>query len=317
MCGCRGIGIKTGNAPVQVFTRLLRPSRPARRKGLSMDKVISFLVPAFIGLCSSPAAAAEFCRYASERSASIDAVGATRLVIEAGAGDLLVRGGNNLRTVEATGRVCAFKEAALAQVQITARREGTTLYVTTAMPETSGRFSWLDTTLDLAVTLPVSLSIEVKDGGGDLSIARVRSAKIDDGAGHIKVGQIAGDLAVSDGAGNMIIDQIVGSVTIERDDAGDIHIEDVRRDVKVLLDGSGGLQIERVAGSVHIGQDSSGDLGIREVKGNVRVDSDSSGDIRVVQVGGNFIVEADSTGNISHDRVEGSVRMPPDRDRDQ
>jgi hypothetical protein len=279
-----------------------------------MDKVISFL---FLALCGSQAAAAEFCRYTSERSASINAVGATKLVIEAGAGDLLVRGGNNLRTVEATGRVCGFKEAALAQVQIVARREGTILYVTTVLPETSSRFSWLDTTLDVAVTLPVSLSVEVKDGSGDLSIARVRSAKIDDGAGHIKAGEIAGDLVVSDGAGNMDIDQIVGTVTIERDDAGDIHIEDVRRDVKVLLDGSGELQIERVAGSVHVRQDSSGDLVIREVKGNVLVDSDSSGDIRVVQVSGNFTVEADSTGNISHDRVEGSVRMPPDRDRDE
>jgi DUF4097 and DUF4098 domain-containing protein YvlB len=282
-----------------------------------MDKVISFLVPAFIGLCSSQAAAAQFCRYSSERSASINAVGATRLVIEAGAGDLLVRGGNNLRTVEATGRVCAFKEAALAQVQISARREGTTLYVTTVQPETGGSFSWLNTTLDVAVTLPVSLSVEVKDGGGDLSIARVRSAKIEDGAGHIKVGQIAGDLVVSDGAGDIDIDQTVGKVTIERDDAGDIYIEDVRRDVNVLFDTSGTLQVERIGGSVHIGQDSSGDIIIREVKGNARVDSDSSGDIRAVLVGGNFVVEADSTGNISHDRIEGNVRLPPDRDRDQ
>ena len=282
-----------------------------------MDRLISFLVPAFIGLCSSQAAAAEFCRFSADRSASVDAVGATRLIIDAGAGDLLVRGGNNLRSVEATARVCAFKEAALAQTQIVARREGTILYVTTVLPEASGIVSWLETSLDVAVTLPASLSVELKDGSGDLSISRVRSAKIEDGDGNIKVGQIAGDVVVSDGAGDMDIDQIVGKVTIERDDAGDIHIEDVRRDVNVLLDTSGTLQVERVGGSVHIGQDSSGDIVIREIKGNALVDSDSSGDIRAVLVGGNFVVEADSTGKISHDRVEGSVRMPPDRDRDQ
>lgn len=282
-----------------------------------MDKLISFLAPAFLSLCGSQAVAAEFCRFSADLSASVDAVGATKLVIEAGAGDLLVRGDNNVRSVEATGRVCAFREATLPQVQVIARREGSILYVTTVQPEASANFSWLGTTLDVAVTLPVSLPVEVKDGAGDLTLSRVRSARIEDGVGDIKAGQIAGDLVVSDGAGDIDIDQIAGKVVIERDDAGDIHIEDVRRDVNVLIDGAGELQIERVAGSVRIGQDSSGDIVIREVKRNAQVDSDSSGDIRVVQVGGNFIVEADSTGAISHDRIEGNVRLPPDRDRDE
>jgi hypothetical protein len=36
-----------------------------------------------------------------------------------------------------------------------------------------------------------------------------------------------------------------------------------------------------------------------------------------VQVGGNFSVESDSSGDISHDRIEGNVRLPGDRDKDR
>lgn len=287
-----------------------------------MDKLISLLAPAVVGLYSlgcHEAVAMEFCRSTAERSATLDATGATKIVIGAGAGDLIVRGDRAARSVSATGHVCASSDELREQVQIKTRREGGTLYLNTVLPDFGNGFPWLlnNATLDLTVTLPASLAIEVEDSSGDIDIRQVRAAKLEDSSGDIEVSGVAGDVTVSDSSGDVDIEHVTGKVKIERDSSGDIDIQDVRGDVNVLIDSSGNLQIERVAGSVHIGQDSSGDIIIREVKGNARVDSDSSGDIRVVQVGGNFIVEADSTGNISHDRIEGNVRLPPDRDRDE
>lgn len=275
-----------------------------------------------VGLCSlacGEAGAMDFCRSTADRSATLDSAGATKIVISAGAGDLAVRGDHAARSVSATGHACAASDELLEQVQIKTRREGNTLYLRTELPEISSGFPWFNNnaSLDLTVTLPASLAVELEDGSGDLKITQVRSAKIEDSSGDIEASGIGGDVSVSDSSGDMDIENVTGKVKIERDSSGDIEIENVRGDVNVLIDSSGTLQIGRVAGSVHIGQDSSGDIVIREVKGNARVDSDSSGDIRVVQVGGNFIVEADSTGNISHDRIEGNVRLPPDRDRDQ
>lgn len=286
-----------------------------------MDTLTSLLTTATIGLCSlvaHEAVAMELCRSTADRSATLDAAGATKIVIRAGAGDLAVRGDNTARSVNATGHACASNDKLLEQVRIKTRREGSTLYVETALPEFDGGFPWFNNaTLDLTVTLPASLAVDLEDGSGDIVLKQVRSAKIADGSGDLEVSGISSDVTVSDSSGDLDIEHVTGKVKIEQDSSGDIEIEDVHGDVEVLIDSSGELQIERVAGSVHIGQDSSGDIVIREVKGNVIVDSDSSGDIRVVLVGGDFTVEADSTGDISHDRIEGSVRLPPDRDRDQ
>lgn len=286
-----------------------------------MDKLTSFLGLAVVGLCSAgchDGVALDFCRSTADRSATMDAAGATKIVIGAGAGDLAVRGDHAASSVSATGHACASNDELLAQVQIETRREGRTLYLSTVPPQVATGFAWFNNaTLDLAVTLPASLAVELEDSSGDIDISQVRSAKIEDSSGDIEASGIGGDIVISDSSGDVNIAHVTGTVKIERDSSGDIDIQDVRGDVNVLIDGSGTIQIERVAGSVHIGQDSSGDIIIREVKGNARVDSDASGDIRVVQVGGNFIVEADSTGEISHDRIEGNVRLPPDRDRNE
>jgi DUF4097 and DUF4098 domain-containing protein YvlB len=287
-----------------------------------MDKPISIFAPAVVGLCSLTCHAAlgmDFCRSTAERSATIDAAGATKIVIDAGAGDLIVRGDHAARSVSTTGHVCATSDELLEQVQIKTRREGATLYLNTVLSDSDHGFPWLlnNATLDLTVTLPASLAVELEDSSGDIDLRQLRAVKVEDSSGDIQVSGIAGDVTVSDSSGDVDIEHVTGNVKIERDSSGDIDIQDVRGDANVLIDSSGTLRIERVAGSVHIGQDSSGDIVIREVKGNARVGSDSSGDIRVVQVGGNFIVEADSSGNISHDRIEGDVRLPPGRDQDQ
>jgi DUF4097 and DUF4098 domain-containing protein YvlB len=287
-----------------------------------MDKLTTIFAPVVVSLCSltcHAALGADFCRSTAERSATIDAADATKIVIGAGAGDLVVRGDHAARSVSATGHVCASSDKLLEQVQIKTRREGAILYLNTVLPDSDSGFPWLlnNATLDLTVTLPASLAVEVADSSGDVDLRQVRAAKLEDSSGDIEVSGIAGDVTVSDSSGDVDIEHVTGTVKIERDSSGDVDIQDVRGDVNVLIDSSGTLQIERVAGSVHVGQDSSGDIVIREVKGDARVDSDSSGDIRVVQVGGNFSVESDSSGDISHDRIEGNVRLPGDRDKDR
>jgi hypothetical protein len=287
-----------------------------------MDKLASLVLSVILvgvgSAVSHQATPMDFCEFSADRSAAIPSAGATKLVIAAGAGDLVVRGDDAAREVSANGRVCASSRTLLEQAQVKIRREGNTVYLSTVLPESGSGFPWLDNaTLDLTVSLPASLAVELEDSSGDLHMSSVRSVTIQDSSGDIEASDIAGDVSVSDGSGDMRIERVAGKVEIVQDSSGDIGIEDVARNVDVLLDSSGEMQIERVGGSVRIRQDSSGDIVIREVKRNAIVDSDSSGDIRVVQVDGDFTVHGDSTGNISHDRIEGKVKLPPDRDRDE
>ena len=286
-----------------------------------MNKHTSLSLIAVLTLANVECHAAQtfgLCRASAERSATISAAGATNIVITVGAGDLIIRGDEAAQEVVANGQACAFNGKYLEQMQITARREGNTIYLNTALPESESGFPWFNTaSMDLTVILPASLPIELQDTAGDIDASHVRSMKIDDGAGDMEITDIGGDVVVSDTSGDIEIERVAGRVEIVSDTSGDMAIADVRRDVDVAIDSSGDIQIERIAGNVHIRQDSSGDIVIRGVKKDAVIDSDSSGDIRVVLVDGDFIVHGDSTGEITHDRIEGKVKIPADRDRAQ
>jgi hypothetical protein len=61
----------------------------------------------------------------------------------------------------------------LEKIQIKTRREGSTLYLSTVLPDPGSGFSWFnDATLDLTVVLPASLAVELEDSSGDVKIER-------------------------------------------------------------------------------------------------------------------------------------------------
>jgi hypothetical protein len=251
------------------------------------------------------------CEFRAQRSGGIEAGGAEKIVIRAGAGNLKVTGRANAARVEATGEACASKQSLLDAVQISVRREANTIYVETTLPQADDEQSWDKNDhawLDIDISLPSGLPVDAIDSSGDASFSDLKSLEVQDSSGDLRVARIAGGLSVGDSSGDMEVEN-VGSVRL-RDSSGDVELDEVHGNVEVLVDSSGDLSIRNVDGSVDIDQDSSGGITIEDVKGSVNVDSDSSGSIYAGRVGGDFTVGSDSSGSIEHESVGGKISVP-------
>ena len=251
------------------------------------------------------------CDHRESREGEVDATGIRKVVVLAGAGDLVVSGDPNTKVVRADGEACAETRKELELVRLEVRREADTVFVKALMPE---RDSFIrHTSLDLKVEVPSNIALALEDSSGDLKVEGVAAARIDDSSGDQVIRQIAGDVTVNDSSGDVEIDAVRGNVVV-RDSSGEVEVADVEGNVTIPVDSSGDLTLKRVRGNVHILTDSSGDIIVAEINKNVRIDNDSSGKIRVSDVGGDFTVEHDSTGGISHRNVLGKVDIPRDDD---
>lgn len=255
---------------------------------------------------------ADDCTHSTHRTANSAGPDITRVVVEAGAGDLVVRGSDS-RDVKVDGKACASTAALLEDIKLEIRREGDTVYVRTVLPDLSSglfgftRYAYLDVTVDV----PKTASVKVDDSSGDMRVSDVHGAQITDSSGDQTLERISGDLDVADSSGEIRISEVTGSLKL-RDSSGDVDVRSVQGDVLVTVDTSGDMDISHVTGGVHIVSDSSGDIEIADVKRDVTIDDDSSGGIAVRDVGGNFTVGSDGSGGIHYDRVAGTVHVPSD-----
>ncbi|HEY5806408.1 MAG TPA: hypothetical protein VIT67_00480, partial [Povalibacter sp.] len=144
------------------------------------------------------AQASDGCQHEADRSATLDAAGAHKVVIGTGAGDLEVRGAPGQTRLQATGRACASSEELLGQIQLQSRRDGDTLYLKAVMPETNGFNFNHRATLDLKVTLPDSIAVELEDSSGDVELENVQSAIVSDTSGDLDVENVRGNLQIAD-----------------------------------------------------------------------------------------------------------------------
>lgn len=275
-----------------------------------MNKLIPLLILS-TGYVITGHAADWNCKHTADRSATVDAAGAKKIVIGAGAGNLSVRGQDGQTSLRATGRACASSEEILGEVQLESRREGDTIYLKTLFPEAIENMSGFNryASMDLTVTLPKAVVIALEDSSGDLELDGVQSAVVADSSGDMEIGNIAGNLQVTDSSGEIEIRKIGGNLNLS-DSSGNMEIEDVLGTVEIPVDSSGDIRIHHVAGSVHIFNDSSGEIVIGHVKRDVLIDADSSGDVSVDDIGGNFTVGADTSGSIRHSDVAGTVQPP-------
>jgi hypothetical protein len=225
------------------------------------------------------------CTHTAERSARLDAAGATRVDIEAGAGSLTIRGREGAGELVAEGTACAAGEGTLEEIRLTAERRGDVLFVATEFPNGIRG----PARLDLEIDLPANLPIYVDDGSGPVVVQGVAALEIEDGSGSLHVSDVAGDLTVDDGSGEIEIERVGGQVRL-RDGSGEIHVLAAGGDVIVEEDGSGEIEIRGVDGSVIIEEDGSGSIAVRDVRGDFELLRDGSGAVDV--------------------DVDGSVRMP-------
>lgn len=255
----------------------------------------------------APCAYSAECKYEAQRSGGDSEKGITRLVVVAGAGYLHMGGSPNAGRIEAKGKACATTRELLDRVTIDVRREGSTLYIEAVPPNGAvAPDAW--STMDVEISVPDNLAIDARDSSGDATFEDLKSLKLFDSSGDLRLRRIAGLLDLTDSSGDIDVDR-VGNITLS-DSSGDIYLSRVSGNVELVSDSSGNIEIREVAGNVHIAQDSSGDIEITDVKGNATVDADSSGGITARYIGGSFTVLADSSGKISHRKVRGEVSLP-------
>lgn len=252
-------------------------------------------------LMACQVATAGDCDYSEPREATLAAAGASRVVIDAGAGSLEVRAvpGDALR---ARGTACADRESVLEGIQLVAERRGDVLHLETRFPRSyRGNAS-----LDLEVELPASLPVAIDDGSGETIVRGVAALAIEDGSGAVTVSDVTGPVTVDDGSGAIELLGVGGDVTID-DGSGEIDVRGAGGSVRIT-DGSGGISIRDVDGDVTL-EDGSGSMVVTGVGGSVVVEEDGSGDIRVEDVRGDFVVERDGSGDVEYDRIDGRVSI--------
>jgi DUF4097 and DUF4098 domain-containing protein YvlB len=132
--------------------------------------------------------------------------------------------------------------------------------VRTQRHRNGGVFSWLSfgnyyCYIDIEVTMPSDLMLDVEDGSGGIEISHVSSLPLNGGSGSIKIEDISGNVDVDDGSGTITIAGVSGSVSVD-DGSGAIRIRD-SNEVTIIDDGSGGISVRDVAGNVEIGDAGS------------------------------------------------------------
>jgi len=248
-----------------------------------------FLPLALLGLLALPMAAfADDCRYTVRHRATLDAAGATKVEILARAGSLTVKPESGGALI-AEGKACASSQSLLDEVQLRTRRDGDVLQVVAQLPSETQGFGLFYASLDLVISVPGDLPVDITDTSGDMKVDRVRLERIRDSSGEIVVRNARGDFQVEDSSGDLRVEDAQGNLTIS--------------------DSSGDIVVHGAAG-VHVIVDSSGDIDVQQISGDVRIDRDSSGDIRIAGVGGNVEVLVDGSGTVRVSDTKGTVRVP-------
>lgn len=226
------------------------------------------------------------------------------LTILSGAGSLDIQGSNTATSISVDAII--YTADIDDEYELTLEKSGTQAKLVAQNKSNNGIsfYSGQSPSINLVVTVPNTLNldindgsgdivinemqsnIDVKDGSGSLSINSAKNLNIDDGSGSIYVKNVVGDLVLNDGSGSIDIDNVSGNVAIE--------------------DGSGGITIKHINGAVTV-DDNSGDMLIEHIGSSVTID-DGSGDIRVNYAKALTITEAGS-GDVSIDNISGTVKL--------
>lgn len=248
-------------------------------------------VAIFAGTACSPT------RISEVRNATIGTAGAKliRIVSEYGVLKIDGRAGDTVANVR--GRAMGSSRRVLSKIGLTAVRSGDVVTIRPTMPRRPW-FKWgrsFYASMDMTITVPAGVSIEITDGSGEIVARGVGPLKISDGSGGISVRGVSGGVEIEDGSGSMDINGVDG-------------------DVKVT-DGSGSISVANVTGDVTVPDDGSGSLRAQRIGGSVRVGDKGSGEMSVAHVGADLIVGEKGKGALRYDDIRGKVAVPQRRNR--
>lgn len=249
------------------------------------------------------------CQYSAPRRAATPSNGVSRIVLHTESGSLKVDGTAGAAQIVAAGTACTSEEDFLPRMNLTLRKSGSDLHITTEIPDRTVIFGFFNARIDLAVTIPAGLPVVIEDDSGWIKVANTGPLTIDDDSGAIEVRNVNGALTIHDDSGAIDIDTVNGNVSVE-DDSGELTIKNVTGSVEIE-DDSGAITVANVSGMLRIRNDDSGSITVQNVKRDVTIDDDGSGGIEVADIGGNFTVgHKGGGGGIDYVRVAGRVRIP-------
>ncbi len=272
-----------------------------------MTKRMAWTVAAVIGAAvSAPAgsAAQDNCKHREEIELSGPAV--ANLEVEAGAGKLVVRGGDRVGEIRVAATLCASDGDRLEALDVSLENGR----LDTEYPRQWGG-GWFGRNryarIDLVVDVPAGTDLRVDDSSGSVEITGVGKVDMHDGSGSVRLRGV-GSVVVEDGSGSLTIEDVSGSVVVE-DGSGSVTIKQVNGGVTVE-DGSGSLKVQSVGGDVVI-TDGSGGIEVTGVGGTVRINGGGSGSVSVSDVDGDLVVTDTRRSRIRYSDIRGSLDLPP------
>ncbi len=229
--------------------------------------------------------------YEDVRNLSLSAKGIDELEIDCGAGFLKVYGKQGLNTIKVEAEIVLegksdknAEEFLKKYLDLSLEKRGSRAVLTSGFKEYRSLFSFRNKLINLTVSIPAEMDLDVDDGSGYITIEDIAgNLVIDDGSGDIEIVNNKGNVDVDDGSGEVELEEITGDVSVD-DGSGDVSVEGVSGDVSVD-DGSGSIIIRNVGGSVTV-RDGSGSISIDGVEKDVSIPSDGSGSVRINNVKG-------------------------------
>jgi hypothetical protein len=227
----------------------------------------------FLAVISTSLMSVAWADYEETRELSLEIRGIDSLSIAAGAGSLDVTGvsGSDQILVTATIQVPGRDDDDARE-----RIESDMVLSLEKDSDTAELKAWFDDGwgfgdsphIQLKVSMPEGMHLEIDDGSGSIEIENVRGdivlddgsgsltmkdvggeLRIDDGSGSVSISGAGGDVFINDGSGSIKVRGVAGSVTVD-DGSGSIDVRDVEEDLIIVDDGSGGLDFSNIGGKV-------------------------------------------------------------------
>ncbi|ADT69995.1 hypothetical protein [Pseudoalteromonas sp. SM9913] len=226
------------------------------------------------------------------------------ITILSGAGSLDIQGSNTATNISVDAII--YTADIDDEYELTLEKSGTQAKLVAQNKSNNGIsfYSGQSPSINLVVTVPNTLNLDINDGSGDIIINAMQSnIDVKDGSGNIDINS-AKNLNIDDGSGSIYVKNVVGDLALN-DGSGSIDIDNVSGNV-AIEDGSGGITIKHINGAVTV-DDNSGDMLIEHIGSSVTIE-DGSGDIRVNYAKALTITEAGS-GDVSIDNISGTVKL--------
>lgn len=251
-----------------------------------MKNMMKMALIAIFGVGLSTAVLA---KYEMNKELELASTSLERFVLDTGAGDLVIRGDKDADKISVRAKIRP-DDIDAEDYTLTLEQNGSEAILYAHIESRMFTNSYID----LIVTVPSRLKLEIMDRSGDLEVEDMQAdLSIDDRSGDIRLKNIDGELNIKDRSGDITMRAMTGNADIQ-DRSGDLDIITMTGDL-TISDSSGDIMIRTLAGNVEL-EDGSGDIDIVDVSGKVGVE-DGSGDISI-DGAESFVLYQDGKGDV-------------------